>query len=209
MKSLGVLLLVLFVPNVLISSSTIQYSVEDPLKELGLSPPFYQFWKFSPPTEPDVKKAYRELSLKYHPDKSGNSYQEKFYKIREAYEMLKGSGKEADSRRRMYASKYSRYGETLELFSSQYKRFARNIQKYFKSASESLLEDPLGTLKYYAYKWYYSLDQIKFEDCVIFSIMTYIIYLLASFTLFEINSYSKKYFFPPSIPDVEVSYLYE
>ena len=41
-------------------------------------------------TADEIKKAYRKLSMLYHPDKNGNSSEstEKFQKISEAYEVL-------------------------------------------------------------------------------------------------------------------------
>lgn len=47
----------------------------------------YRFLGLSPPcTEADIKKAYRALALKYHPDKAGVGSEEKMKKLNEAYE---------------------------------------------------------------------------------------------------------------------------
>jgi len=51
-------------------------------------------------TEPEIKKAYRKLAVKHHPDKGGDP--EKFKEITRAYEVLS----DADKR-----SKYDRFGE--------------------------------------------------------------------------------------------------
>lgn len=46
-------------------------------------------------SEEDIKKAYRKLSLKYHPDKNDNDdfFAERFREIQEAYETLSDSGR--------------------------------------------------------------------------------------------------------------------
>merc|ERR1719199_274370 len=51
-------------------------------------------------SEPDIKKAYRKLAVKHHPDKGGDP--ETFKEITRAYEVLSDSDKRA---------KYDRFGE--------------------------------------------------------------------------------------------------
>merc|ERR1719378_679923 len=51
-------------------------------------------------SEADIKKAYRKLAVKHHPDKGGDP--EKFKEITRAYEVL------SDSEKR---SKYDKFGE--------------------------------------------------------------------------------------------------
>ncbi|SHG02424.1 J domain-containing protein [Chryseobacterium vrystaatense] len=61
---------------------------------------YYYFLGISPDaSEEDIKKAYRKLSLKYHPDKNDNDdfFAARFREIQEAYEILSDSG-----RRRTY-----------------------------------------------------------------------------------------------------------
>merc|ERR1719265_2379496 len=51
-------------------------------------------------TEPEIKKAYRKLAVKHHPDKGGDP--EKFKEITRAYEVLSDKDKR---------EKYDRFGE--------------------------------------------------------------------------------------------------
>ena len=55
-------------------------------------------------SDDDVKKAYRKLAMRYHPDRNGGSKEaeEKFKEITEAYDVLRDPGKR---------SVYDRYGE--------------------------------------------------------------------------------------------------
>ncbi|KMQ64751.1 molecular chaperone DnaJ [Chryseobacterium angstadtii] len=57
---------------------------------------YYYFLGISPDaSEEDIKKAYRKLSLKYHPDKNDNDdfFADRFREIQEAYEILSDSAK--------------------------------------------------------------------------------------------------------------------
>ncbi|MBB6370400.1 J domain-containing protein [Chryseobacterium shigense] len=57
---------------------------------------YYYFLGISPDaSEEDIKKAYRKLSLKYHPDKNDNDdfFAGRFREIQEAYEILSDAGK--------------------------------------------------------------------------------------------------------------------
>lgn len=45
-------------------------------------------------TEEELKKTYRTLARKYHPDVAGDAYQGKFAQINEAYDLLSELGPE-------------------------------------------------------------------------------------------------------------------
>ena len=63
-------------------------------------------------TQKEIKKAYRELALLYHPDRNqSREAEEKFKHINEAYSVL------ADARKRHY---YDRYGRMPRMYSRFY-----------------------------------------------------------------------------------------
>lgn len=45
------------------------------------------------PTEEQLKKTYRKLSVKYHPDVAGDKYEEKFKELVQAHTFLKDCDK--------------------------------------------------------------------------------------------------------------------
>jgi DnaJ domain len=58
-------------------------SLAKSLQELGLTPAF----RFPPYTLEEIKRAYRQLALQYHPDKSGTpATAERFIAVQDAYE---------------------------------------------------------------------------------------------------------------------------
>ncbi len=56
-------------------------------------------------TQDEIKKAYRRLALKYHPDKGENGSEQKFKEVNEAYQALGNEGKRRQ---------YDQFGQTFE-----------------------------------------------------------------------------------------------
>lgn len=79
--------------------------------------------------EKQIKKAYRELAKKYHPDKNGNGKQaeEKFKKISEAYSVLSDKEKKAEYDMNRFANQ------------SRYTQQNRNSRTHYSG------ENPFGT----------------------------------------------------------------
>lgn len=82
-------------------------------------------------SEEDIKKSYRKLSLKYHPDKNDNDdfFANRFREIQEAYEML------SDKRKR------KTYDENLD---SHQKTFRYNTPPSIKSFSSNKIHAKKG-----------------------------------------------------------------
>ena len=82
-------------------------------------------------SEEDIKKAYRKLSLKYHPDKNENDdfFANRFMEIQEAYEIIGDSGK-----RKNYDDQ----------FSHQQRSFRPNFPPIIKSFSANKIRVQKG-----------------------------------------------------------------
>lgn len=68
----------------------------DPYKILGIE---------KGASEDEIKKAYRKLALKYHPDRSGKQHEEKFKEVTKAYEIL------GDKQKRAQYDQFGNVGE--------------------------------------------------------------------------------------------------
>ncbi|MBK1897069.1 DnaJ domain-containing protein [Chryseobacterium paridis] len=82
-------------------------------------------------SEEDIKKAYRKLSLKYHPDKNENDdfFADRFREIQEAYETLSDSGRRVA------------YDQNLE---SHQKSFRYNIPPAIKTFTSNKIHAKKG-----------------------------------------------------------------
>jgi molecular chaperone DnaJ len=106
-----------------------------------------------PPTATisEIKKKYRELAIKYHPDKTGGNkeYEDKFKEISNAYRIVGDV-----SERTIYDN--SRMGEGFD-FSSMFSGFNKPMKRKGKSVKSRILltlrEAILGTTKTFKYSF--------------------------------------------------------
>ena len=89
------LLPVLLLPTVL--AADLYCGDQNCYEVLGLLNPIDAASEEDRPTERDIKKAYRKLSMVWHPDKNQEEgAEEKFVEIANAYEVLSDESKRAD-----------------------------------------------------------------------------------------------------------------
>lgn len=86
-------------------------------------------------TQEEIKKAYRNLAFKYHPDRNPDDKQaeEKFKKISEAYDTLGDEKKRAE---------YDRFGSAGTSYNSEKSYYQNSYQNYYQQQSYS---DPFGS----------------------------------------------------------------
>ncbi len=86
-------------------------------------------------TQEEIKKAYRNLAFKYHPDRNPDNKEaeEKFKKISEAYDVLGDEKKRAE---------YDRFGSAGSSYSSENSYYQNNYQNYYQQQSYS---NPFGS----------------------------------------------------------------
>tara|TARA_R100000008_G_scaffold67146_1_gene44209 strand:- start:1332 stop:1937 length:606 start_codon:yes stop_codon:yes gene_type:complete len=99
-------------------------------------------------TDEEIKKAYRKLAMKYHPDKGGD--EEKFKQINEAYSML--TNKEEDHQRQHHGGGFGDiFGDFGDMFNSFFGGGARRPRPSSHEQSDSEL----------VFDFKISLEQIK------------------------------------------------
>ena len=86
-------------------------------------------------TQEEIKKAYRNLAFKYHPDRNPDNKEEeeRFKKISEAYDVLGDEKKRAE---------YDRFGSAGSSYNSENSYYQNNYQNYYQQQSYS---NPFGS----------------------------------------------------------------
>ena len=104
-------------------------------------------------TKEEIKKNYRKLSLKYHPDKNGGNDSKGFIKINEAYEILYDDEKRKLYDLRLLFRDIDITEEDYELMFSYYNRFLESkeyklMKLLYKSIPKGVKEEIIRKFKY-------------------------------------------------------------
>jgi curved DNA-binding protein CbpA len=106
---------------------------------------YYQILEVSEnASQEEIKKAYRKLALKWHPDKGGD--EEKFKEIAEAYFVL------SDPKKR------SRYDKNSEAYNSRWDSYYEEWEEYYNSEKIRLREERIRLREIYIGKFVDELD---------------------------------------------------
>lgn len=109
-------------------------------------------------TESSIKKSYRKLSLKYHPDKN-NGDSSKFQQIKEAYDIL------TNKEKRSYFDKNSLYGNSYEEsnHSTHTKTdYSSKVNKDFQEKEKFFLKTDISDKIKINFKQIYNSNPIKY-----------------------------------------------
>lgn len=171
-------------------------SSEDPkidhLQALGLAPPFYQFWDYEIPNENVIKAAYKSQSLLYHPDKNDQpDAMDRFIAIRNAYDELKGSGPDAERRRKLAAARYQHHGQMLRAAKHHirqlpaycqyvYKHYLLVIWWYAVALWKEFCNNPKDSYLRFLYNW----NHLSTKDIVFTLFVSWLIWKAVCFISF-------------------------
>jgi curved DNA-binding protein CbpA len=101
-------------------------------------------------TDAEIKKAFRKLAVKYHPDKhmGDDVFVQKFIDVKEAYDVLTDSGRRKN------------YDFNLRHYRHQQAQAAKNPQKAGNTTSEPVSEEQ----NFYEYRPFYSSEDRKQQE---------------------------------------------
>ena len=105
----------------------------------------------------DIKKAYKKLALKYHPDKTNNNTTSKFIEISNAYNILSDENKRKEYNNILKKSNY-KYGDRFNKY---------NDINNDKCKDDNIIENMLDNLKSLIRDEYYQKILLIFGDKII------------------------------------------